>query len=138
MQHIPENAELQRSTEAPEETGNLIVFDLHTLTRFQDDHPFVQILSDIGNARLVLFTFRAEQQLKEHTTSSQIIVQVLQGTITFTALDQSVKLHEGMLIQLEATISNTRRAHFPRKLSCHKMRQANVSFIDGLHQNGKQ
>jgi len=107
MQHIPENAELQRSTEAPEETGNLIVFDLHTLTRFQDDHPFVQILSDIGNARLVLFTFRAEQQLKEHTTSSQIIVQVLQGTITFTALDQSVKLHEGMLIQLEATIPHS-------------------------------
>jgi quercetin dioxygenase-like cupin family protein len=102
-----EQPELQTNKGNTEEAGSLIVFDLHTLTRFQEDHPYVQVLSDIGAARLVLFAFRAGQQLKEHTTSSQIIVQVLQGRITFTATGQSVKLHDGMLIQLEATLPHS-------------------------------
>ena len=37
------------------DAGNLIVFDLRTLTHFREEEPYVQILSDIGAARLVLF-----------------------------------------------------------------------------------
>jgi len=103
----PEEPEARASQGQTEESGNLIVFDLPTLTRFQEDNPYVQVLSDIGAARLVLFAFRAGQQLREHTTSSQIIVQILQGTITFTASGQSVKLQEGMLIQLEAALPHS-------------------------------
>ncbi len=107
MYNIPKHSESRGSEGTNEGAGNLIVFDLQALTRFQEGNPYVQVLSDIGAARLVLFAFRAGQQLKEHTTSSQIMVQVLQGTITFTAIGQSVKLHEGMLIQLEATIPHS-------------------------------
>lgn len=107
MNNIPEKPESQASAGKTEEAGNLIVFDLPTLIRFQEGNPYVQVLSDIGSARLVLFAFRAGQQLKEHTTSSQIIVQVLQGAITFTANGQSVKLQEGMLIQLEAALPHS-------------------------------
>jgi quercetin dioxygenase-like cupin family protein len=91
--------------------GSLIVFDLRTLTRFQDERPSVQVLSDIGTARIVLFAFRAGQQLKEHKTSSQILVQALRGRITFTAAGSSVRLQAGTLIQLEANIPHSVTAH---------------------------
>jgi quercetin dioxygenase-like cupin family protein len=107
MANTSEQAETQITKENAAGAGNLIVFDVHALTRFQKDHPYIQVLSDIGAARLVLFAFRAGQQLKEHTTSSQIIVQVLEGTITFAVTGQSVQLHAGMLIQLEATIPHS-------------------------------
>jgi quercetin dioxygenase-like cupin family protein len=90
-----------KPTEQVEEThrdaGNLIVFDLRTLTHFREEEPYVQVLSDIGVARLVLFAFKAGQQLREHCTSSQILVQTLRGRLTFTAVGRSIKLHVGMV-----------------------------------------
>jgi quercetin dioxygenase-like cupin family protein len=84
--------------------GNLIVFDVRKLARFREEGPYVQVLSDIGTARLVLFAFKAGQQLKEHTTSSQILVQVLRGRITFTAAGNSIQLQAGMVLQVEARV----------------------------------
>lgn len=86
--------------------ANLIVFDVRKLARFQEEGPFIQVLSDIGAARLVLFAFKAEQQLKEHTTSSQILVQALRGRITFTVGENSVNLQAGMVLQVEARVSH--------------------------------
>lgn len=86
------------------DAGNLIVFDLRTLTHFREEEPYIQILSDIGAARLVLLAFKAGQQLREHCTSSQILVQTLRGRLTFTAAGQSIKLQAGMVLQLEANI----------------------------------
>ncbi len=57
-QSVPEALE-QVHEEMPAETGQLIVFDLRTLAHFRVEHPYVQILSDIGTARLVLFAFKA-------------------------------------------------------------------------------
>ena len=87
--------------------GEMIVFDLQALTHFRDEGPYVQVLSDIGAARVVLFAFKAGQQLKEHRTSSQIQVQALRGHVTFEATGQSVELEEGMLLQLEAGIPHS-------------------------------
>lgn len=86
------------------EAGDLIIFDLRALTHYQDDGPGVTVLSDSGAARTVLFAFRAGQQLKEHQTSSQILVQVLRGQIVFTAAGSSVPARSGMLLQLEANV----------------------------------
>ena len=90
-----------------QEQGNVIVFDLRELTHFRADGPFVQILSDIGTARLVLFAFKAGQQIKEHRTSSQLLVQVLRGSITFTTPGNSEKLQAGKLLQLEENVPHS-------------------------------
>ena len=87
--------------------GEMIVFDLQALTHFRDEGPYVQVLSDIGAARVVLFAFKTGQQLKEHRTSSQIQVQALRGHVTFEATGQSVELEEGILLQLEAGIPHS-------------------------------
>lgn len=86
------------------ESGEMVVFDLKALTHFRDERPYVQVLSDVGAARLVLFAFKAGQQLKEHRTTSQIQVQVLRGRVVLVATANSVKLQAGMVLQLEANV----------------------------------
>ena len=92
----------EQETEAA--PGNLIVFDVRKLARFREEGPNVQVLSDIGTARLVLFAFKAGQQLREHRTSSQILVQALRGRVMFTAAGNSIRLQAGMVLQVEAQV----------------------------------
>jgi quercetin dioxygenase-like cupin family protein len=110
VEHV-ENSEQQsqKALDAAKqsEAGQMIVFDLRTLTHFRDEGPYIQVLSDTGAARMVLFAFKAGQQLKEHHTSSQILVQVLRGRITFSVGGQSVKLQAGMLLQVEAAVPHS-------------------------------
>jgi quercetin dioxygenase-like cupin family protein len=89
------------------EPGSLIAFDLRALTQFQEAGPFVRVLSDIGVARIVLFAFEAGQQLKEHSTSSQVLLQVLRGRITLTAGDARVDAGAGTLLQVEANVRHS-------------------------------
>jgi len=86
------------------DAGNLIVFDLRRLAHFREEEPYVQVLSDIGAARLVLFAFKAGQQLQEHSTSCQILIQALRGRLMFTAAGQGIKLQAGTVLQLEANV----------------------------------
>lgn len=90
-----------------QEEGSMIEFDLRVLTQFREEGPYVQVLSDLGTARLVLFAFKAGQQLKEHKTSSQIVVQVLRGRVSFSTATSSVKLQAGKLVQLEAGVPHS-------------------------------
>lgn len=94
---MAEQAETQIKTPA-------VTFDIRKLAHFRDDGPLVQILSESGTARLVMFVFKAGQRLKEHSTSSQIFVQALRGRVTFTAVGKATKLQAGMVHQLEARI----------------------------------
>lgn len=104
MYPLSDQPDPQRQNENQAEPGNLILFDLRQLTRFSDKGPLVQVLSDIGVARLILFTFKSGQKLQDQQTSSQVIVQVLRGRATLTTSGNSVKLQAGMVLQLEADI----------------------------------
>src|SRR5215470_13267638 len=84
--------------------GSLIAFDLRALTHFQEGAPYVRVLSDIGAASIVLIAFEAGQSLKEHSSSSQALVQVLRGQITLVAGDVSVEASAGTLLQVEANV----------------------------------
>ncbi len=105
-QSIPEALE-QVHEEMPAEPGQLIVFDVRTLAHFREEQPDVQILSDIGTARLVLFAFKAGQQLQQHRASSQVLMQALRGRVIVTAGSNSVKLRAGMVLQVEANVPHT-------------------------------
>jgi quercetin dioxygenase-like cupin family protein len=91
--------------------GALVALDLRALTRFQEGGPGVRVLADTGAARVVLFAFKAGQTLKEHSTSSQILVQVVRGQITFTAGQQSAEGRAGALFVLEARVPHSIMAH---------------------------
>jgi quercetin dioxygenase-like cupin family protein len=101
----------QQSAERPSAApGDLIVFDLRALSHYQDAGPAVTVLSDTGDACTVLFAFKAGQHLEEHRASSQILVQVLRGRITFTAEGTTVPAHVGTLLQLEAGVPHSLEA----------------------------
>lgn len=89
------------------EQGSALLFDLHALAHFRENSLSTQIISDSGTTRVVLFAFKAGQQLKEHQTTSQILVQVIRGDITFTTPSDSKNMQAGMLLQLEASISHS-------------------------------
>ncbi len=103
----PEHTVRSASTEPQGEAGSVILFNLRTLAHFQDEGPFVQIVSDLGAARLVLFAFKAGQQLKEHHTSSQILIQVLRGHVVVTTPGNSTRLRSGMVLQIEANVPHS-------------------------------
>lgn len=85
--------------------GNMIMFDLRELTHFRDDRPFIQVLSDTGAARLVLFAFKTGQQLRDYLTGSQVVLQVLRGSVTIKSAGSSTKLRAGMVLQIEEHVS---------------------------------
>ena len=90
--------------------GDFILFDIRTLTHFREEGPAVLVLSDTGAARMVLFAFRAGQHLKDHRTSSQILIQTLRGRIMCTVAGRSVEVRAGMVLQVEAQVSHHIRA----------------------------
>ncbi|MEZ4710448.1 MAG: AraC family ligand binding domain-containing protein [Caldilineaceae bacterium] len=83
------------------------IFDLSQLAKFDENRPTVQILARSGHARQVLFTLRAGQGLREHSTSSQIAVQVIAGQLNFAAQGESQLLTPGQLLLLEANIPHS-------------------------------
>lgn len=83
------------------------IFDLMQVAQFDDAKPNVQLIAQSGHARQILFSFRAGQGLREHTTSSQIAVQVIVGTLTFTARGESRRVTPGQLVLLEAAVPHS-------------------------------
>ncbi|GCE11581.1 cupin domain-containing protein [Tengunoibacter tsumagoiensis] len=76
------------------------VYDLSQLAKYDDAKPHPQILSDNGSARLLLFSFKAGQTLPAHTNPSNLLVQVIQGEITFTASGQPHDLKVGTILEV--------------------------------------
>lgn len=85
----------------------MYVLNLQKLARFDDNRPNVQIVARSGHARQVLFSFRTGQGLREHTTSSQIAVQVVSGRLTFEADGERKTLMAGQLVLLEANVPHS-------------------------------
>ena len=107
MSQMPKTEVAQATEETQREPGNMILFNLRELTTFRDEGPSVQILSDSGAARVVLFAFKAGQELKEHHTSSPILVQALRGRAVFSANGTQVRLQAGTVLQLEANVPHS-------------------------------
>jgi quercetin dioxygenase-like cupin family protein len=102
-----EKQDEQAKSEVQGALEGLALFNLRKLTRFREEGPFVQVLSDSGKARLILFAFKAGQQLKEHTAASQIIVQALRGRVVFSAGSTKVTLQASRVVQLEERIPHS-------------------------------
>ena len=85
----------------------MYLFDLQQLAHFDDKKPNVQILARSGHARQILFSFRAGQGLREHTTSSQIAVQVIACQLIFSVHEESKTLTPGQVVLLEAGVPHS-------------------------------
>lgn len=64
--------------------------------------PLITMLSDIGTVRIVLFSFKAGQQLQPHQAMSDFVAQVHQGQVEFTVEDQAMQLATGQVLLVRA------------------------------------
>lgn len=85
----------------------MFVFDLQQLAKFNEKGPVVQVIARSGYARYILFSFKAGQALKEHTTSSQIGVQAISGELLFTTQGKAKDLLPGQIVLLEAEVPHS-------------------------------
>ena len=88
-------------------SADLAICDLPKLEQYQEGGPRITLLRDDGVARVVVFHFRAGQQLPEHQTSSRIYVQVLRGMLTFRTAGASTNAPAGSLLALEANVAHS-------------------------------
>jgi quercetin dioxygenase-like cupin family protein len=96
--------------ELPHEPIAVRLIDLREQMQFSDQGPQAHLLSDSPDARLVGFALRAGQEIKEHRSPSQLLVQVIDGSLVFTVAAQSLTLHAGMVLQVEAGAPHSLRA----------------------------
>ncbi len=66
------------------------------------DTPLITPLTDIGTVRVVLFSFKAGQQLQPHQAMSDFVAQVHQGQVAFTVEDQTLQLATGQVLLVHA------------------------------------
>jgi hemerythrin-like domain-containing protein/quercetin dioxygenase-like cupin family protein len=71
---------------------------------------FVQPVLDNGVSKVVHFSFHAGKVLEKHKTSSDILVFVLRGRITFRA-DRAVDLKAGDMVSVEKHVEHSIEAH---------------------------
>ena len=60
-----------------------------------------------GSMRMVLIGLHKDAELKTHTANGIISVQVLQGKISFTAVEQTISLVKGQMIALHEKIPHS-------------------------------
>ena len=88
----------------------MYLFDLNQLAKFEGKGLDVQIVAQSGHARYVLFSIEAGKGLREHTTSSQIAVQLISGQASFAIQGEERTLNPGQLLLLEADVPHTVQA----------------------------
>lgn len=84
----------------------VLTFDLLDLLDFSDAGPQALLVTDSGDARLVLFAMRKGQQIPEHRSPSQLIVQVIDGCVVFTVAGQIVSLRAGKVLLVAAGLEH--------------------------------
>lgn len=75
-----------------------------------------QVALSADGARVVVFAFDTDAELAEHRAPGPIIVQALEGHLTFTAEDVTKHLRPGGILHLDARIPHAVRALEPSKM----------------------
>ncbi|QAY60357.1 cupin domain-containing protein [Microbacterium protaetiae] len=83
-----------------------------------------QVALSGDGVRVVVFAFDAGAELTEHTAPGPIVVQALEGHLTFTAEGITKHLRPGGILHLDARIPHSVRAVEPSKMILMLLRKA--------------
>ena len=86
------------------------LIDLREQLPFSGQQPQARLLAASQEARLVGFALRAGQEISAHRNPSQLLAQVIEGSLIFTVADQSFSLRAGMVLQVDAGVPHSLRA----------------------------
>jgi len=71
--------------------------NLLTLVEFLPEKPRVLLVHDSERLRLVLFCLKSGQELPPHTSTSEVVMQVLRGRGKFVLGEEEIPSSEGSL-----------------------------------------
>jgi quercetin dioxygenase-like cupin family protein len=91
-------------TESQDEQGATRLIDVRERPRFSERGPQVQILAESQSTRVLGLALRAGQEMREHQSASQLLVQVIGGNLVFSAAGQAYSLFPGMILQVDAHV----------------------------------
>jgi len=74
------------------------------------NETFVKPVLDNGVSKVVQFSFTKGKVLEKHNTSSDILVQVVEGKIKFAAAGEEVILQRGELLSLDKNVEHALEA----------------------------
>lgn len=80
------------------------VISINADVEFGDSAPKFKVLINNSAFKEVCISFKKGQELKDHSSASPIIVQVIKGMVNFGVDSHEYCLKEGMLITLDAKI----------------------------------
>lgn len=78
------------------------IADIYANQEYGTSRPVLKLLFNTGVSKELRITMRKGQQLPQHTTTSPIIIQVVEGSLDFGYSQQRLILKKGTLITLEA------------------------------------
>jgi quercetin dioxygenase-like cupin family protein len=106
-----------RSTRFPTASGGPILhFDLLKEPRelrreaFRSRGRNAKTLAKHGDVRVVLTVMKAEEELQQHHAHGTVLIQLLQGRVTTSVLDQILELSPGHLVVLDPNLPHNVRA----------------------------
>lgn len=86
------------------------VISLGAETQFAPQGIVSRTLLRTATTRVVLFGFAEGQELTEHTSTQQAVVQILSGTCEFTLGDQTHALQAGDLVYMPPNLTHAVKA----------------------------
>ena len=82
-----------------------------------------RVLARTGGGNLTLFAFDAGQELSEHATPFDALVQVLEGTITLTIGGTPVRAAPGTIVRMPAGVPHAVQAPEPARMLLLMLRE---------------
>ncbi|WP_376794240.1 cupin domain-containing protein [Thermogemmatispora sp.] len=83
------------------------VFDLAASAAFRSEGPTVRVLWESATARLLLLALQTGQQLRQHRTSYQALIQVISGHLLFSLEHERISMRAGTLLHLEPHVAHS-------------------------------
>lgn len=98
------------SKNATQETTEAKLLSLPAETQYAADGIVSRTLLQTGTVRVVLFGFSTGQELTEHTSSQQAIIQVLTGECDFAVSGQVHRMKAGDLLYMPPNAAHSVKA----------------------------
>ncbi len=86
-------------------------YNLNEMIEFDNNRPSPKVIINEPGRRMILLCLRAGQQIPEHANQEKVVVQAIQGRVSFYERDTPCELRAGDVVCLESGAPHRVEAH---------------------------